>query len=267
MNVGFINNANYAGAGFSTVRPSANLTPNTVRNNPLAPDAKEEPGAGGIAVRYFGFDGDSVEISGNAIDLWRKLASENEAPMTQPDISIKVPDMFYLPSLFAGRAEFQNNPDINSAFRDRTMTGITPLNAAQPNSGLPNSKLPDANTGSFEINPLKPPGECKTCESRRYVDKSDDSSVSFQTPTKINPNMAAAAVASHESEHVRNEQSKAQRDGRQIINQSVTLLYDICPECGRSYVAGGVTRTTSINGPESDESDGFGDSDDTDSLL
>ena len=36
--------------------------------------------------------------------------------------------------------------------------------------------------------------ECQTCKERRYVDGSDDSGVSFQTPTKIPKASAMAAV-------------------------------------------------------------------------
>jgi len=97
---------------------------------------------------------------------------------------------------------------------------------------------------------------CHTCENRRYVDQSDDASVSFQTPTKISPGMAAAAVASHEQEHVRNEQAKAHRDDREIVSQTVTLTYDTCPECGKQYVSGGTTKTTSISKPESEDTSG-----------
>ena len=103
---------------------------------------------------------------------------------------------------------------------------------------------------------LKAQGVCHTCENRRYVDQSDDASVSFQTPTKISPNMAAAAVASHEQEHVRNEQARAHREDRDIVHQSVTLTYDTCPECGKQFVSGGVTRTTSIS--RGDDEEGFG---------
>ena len=102
---------------------------------------------------------------------------------------------------------------------------------------------------------LEPAGACYTCQNRRYVDKSDDASVSFQTPTSINPGMAAAAVASHEQEHVRNEQARAHREDRQIVSQSVSLTYDTCPECGRHYVSGGTTRTTSVG--KSDPGDSF----------
>jgi len=98
---------------------------------------------------------------------------------------------------------------------------------------------------------------CQTCEDRKYVDNSDDPSVSFQTPTNISPNMAAAAVMSHEQEHVRNEQAKAHRDNREIVNQSVTLQYDTCPECGKQYVSGGTTRTTSRSRSENNDEEEF----------
>ena len=94
---------------------------------------------------------------------------------------------------------------------------------------------------------------CHTCENRRYVDGSDDASVSFQTPTKISPSMAAMAVASHEQEHVRNEQAKAHRDDREVVSQIVTMTYDTCPECGKQYVSGGTTKTTTRGKPESDD--------------
>jgi|GEM_PF-1619138 len=85
--------------------------------------------------------------------------------------------------------------------------------------------------------------ECKTCSSRKYKDQSDDPSVSFQTPTHIDPSQSAGAVMSHEMEHVRNEDAKAKNEGREVVQSSVTLHYAICPECGRAYIAGGETRT------------------------
>ena len=109
-----------------------------------------------------------------------------------------------------------------------------------------------AEISSEFLEAMKSQGVCHTCENRKYVDRSDDASVSFQTPTNISPNMAAAAVAAHENEHVRNEQSKAHRDGREIVNQTVTLTYDCCPECGKHYVSGGMTKTTSVSKSESD---------------
>ena len=84
---------------------------------------------------------------------------------------------------------------------------------------------------------------CQTCKSRRYVDVSNDASVSYQTPTHIAPQQAAGSVRAHEQEHVNNEQMKAQRDGRRVVSQSVRLTSSICPECGKPYISGGVTRT------------------------
>ena len=87
-------------------------------------------------------------------------------------------------------------------------------------------------------------GECQTCRERKYQDGSDDPGVSFQTPTNIAPELAASAVRGHEQEHVTREQAKAQREGREVISQSVTYHTAICPECGRVYVSGDTTRTS-----------------------
>ena len=86
-------------------------------------------------------------------------------------------------------------------------------------------------------------GECQTCEERKYQDGSDDMGVSFQTPTNIKPEQAASAVRGHEMEHVYRERAKAGREGRKVVSQSVTMHTEICPECGKSYVSGGTTRT------------------------
>lgn len=85
--------------------------------------------------------------------------------------------------------------------------------------------------------------ECQTCANRRYQDGSDDSGVSFQTPTKIDKDAAASAVRSHEMEHVTRNQAKAKRENREVVSQTVTMHTAICPECGDSYVSGGTTHT------------------------
>ena len=89
--------------------------------------------------------------------------------------------------------------------------------------------------------------ECQTCENRRYQDGSDDSGVSYQTPTRIDPKTAASAVRSHEQEHVVRNQAKAEVEGKEIVSQSVTLHTGICEECGRVYISGGTTRTVTRN--------------------
>ena len=111
--------------------------------------------------------------------------------------------------------------------------------------GINNTDLSVSNTAAANnINNIK---ECQTCSSRRYVDQSNDSSVSFQTPTQISPESAYAAVASHEREHIFNEQARADNEGNEVISQSVALYTDICPECGRVYVSGGEAHTVTAS--------------------
>lgn len=95
-----------------------------------------------------------------------------------------------------------------------------------------------------KMNPAEEPddGRCETCENRKYQDGSNDPGVSFKTASKITGN-AEAAVRGHEYEHVNRNQAKAAREGKEIVYQTVTLRRAICPECGKSYVAGGETVT------------------------
>lgn len=86
-------------------------------------------------------------------------------------------------------------------------------------------------------------GECQTCKNRKYQDGSDDPGVSFKNATKISPEAAASAVRGHEMEHVYRNRAKAAREDREVVSQSVVIKTAICPECGKSYVAGGETKT------------------------
>ena len=72
-------------------------------------------------------------------------------------------------------------------------------------------------------------GKCQTCEQRKYKDGSNDPGVSFKTATRV---------------------AKAKREDRRVVSQSVALKTSICPECGKVYVSGGVTRTTTASNPE-----------------
>lgn len=92
--------------------------------------------------------------------------------------------------------------------------------------------------------------ECQTCKNRKYVDGSDEM-VSYKAPTKISANSAAGKVAAHEQEHVANAYSKAATKGGKVLQASVCMKMAVCPECGRSYVAGGTT-TTRIAYPKDD---------------
>lgn len=100
-------------------------------------------------------------------------------------------------------------------------------------------------TDLVQLKALKRAGlvECETCKNRTYQDGSNENDVSFKTPGHINPKASRAVVMAHEQEHVDNAYEKAGEDGK-VIQANVTLKSAICPECGCSYVAGGVTNTT-----------------------
>ena len=93
---------------------------------------------------------------------------------------------------------------------------------------------------------------CHTCANRRYQDVSGDPGVSFKAPTKLTPDMAAGAVMSHEREHYTREASKAEQEGREVLSNEIRLFTSICPECGKTYVSGGETRTVTRKRAESD---------------
>ena len=86
------------------------------------------------------------------------------------------------------------------------------------------------------------PAECETCKNRKYQDGSDEM-VSFKSPSHIDPNQAGAAVRAHENEHVSNAYKEAAKKGGQVLQAAVSIQTSICPECGRSYVSGGETKT------------------------
>lgn len=99
---------------------------------------------------------------------------------------------------------------------------------------------------SQEIQRLKRTGqiECQTCKERKYQDGSNDPGVSFKAPGHISPESAGAVVMAHEQEHVAHEQANASKEGGKVVSQSVRLFTAVCPECGKVYVSGGETRTT-----------------------
>lgn len=90
--------------------------------------------------------------------------------------------------------------------------------------------------------PNAPGGECETCKNRKYQDGSDEM-VSFKTAQHISPESAAARVRAHEQEHVSNAYTSAAQKNGKVLRASVAIHTAICPECGRSYVSGGTTRT------------------------
>lgn len=86
------------------------------------------------------------------------------------------------------------------------------------------------------------PEECETCKNRKYQDGSDEM-VSFKSAAHISPGASGAVVRAHEQEHVSNAYKKAAQNNGKVIAANVTLKTEVCPECGRSYVAGGTTST------------------------
>lgn len=86
------------------------------------------------------------------------------------------------------------------------------------------------------------PAECETCDNRKYQDGSDEM-VSFKAASHIAPAASASAVMAHEQEHVANAYKKAAKNNGKVLQASVRIKTAVCPECGRGYVAGGVTTT------------------------
>ncbi len=120
--------------------------------------------------------------------------------------------------------------------------GYTPIGntgAVQPDSGI------TKNPGASDVKSAgraSSPADCQTCQERKYQDGSDEM-VSFKSAAHISPNAAASAVRGHEQEHVANAYKKAEQGDGKVLQASVRLKTAVCPECGRSYVAGGETTT------------------------
>lgn len=108
------------------------------------------------------------------------------------------------------------------------------------------SSQADSAQSDSQIRGMKQAGkiDCQTCKERKYQDGSDDPGVSFKAAGHISPESSAAVVQAHEQEHVGHEQANARKEGRQVVAQSVRLYSGVCPECGKTYVSGGETRTT-----------------------
>lgn len=94
-----------------------------------------------------------------------------------------------------------------------------------------------------KVDKTDPSYECQTCENRKYQDGSNEHDVSFKSAAKVAPEAAASAVRSHEQMHVKNAYQKAEQDNGKVISANVTIHTSICPECGKTYVSGGTTKT------------------------
>ena len=109
----------------------------------------------------------------------------------------------------------------------------------------PEETKPVLNPGESDVKApgrTSAPSECETCKNRKYQDGSDEM-VSFKSAAHISPEASGARVRGHEQEHVSNAYKKAAQGNGKVLRASVAIKTAICPECGRSYVAGGTTPT------------------------
>ena len=123
--------------------------------------------------------------------------------------------------------------------------GMGMYNSVGAASAAENTPKAILNPGeSTKANPGKKvsPAECETCKNRKYQDGSDEM-VSFKTAQHISPQSAPARVRGHEAEHVSNAYKDAAMNNGKVLQASVSLKTAVCPECGRTYVAGGETCT------------------------
>ena len=133
--------------------------------------------------------------------------------------------------------EYKTNPPYNGM----EIPGVEDASAAEEEFNLPGDGKPAEGIEDEK---------CETCENRTYVDGSNENDVSFKSPGHIAPESAASRVMAHEYEHVRNAYQEDKEEGKELVSVSVSLKTAICPECGKTYVAGGETRTTMRNGVE-----------------
>lgn len=153
-----------------------------------------------------------------------------------------------------GSIGFDNYNSYISGFENTAgaAAGVTGVNGSEE------IKKPTLNPGESDVKAAgrtSAPSECETCKNRKYQDGSDEQ-VSFKSAAHIDPAASAATVRGHEQEHVSNAYKKASQNNGKVIQASVALQTAICPECGRSYVAGGTT-TTQIKYNNEDESNQY----------
>ena len=133
----------------------------------------------------------------------------------------------------------------NLGYQSTYPTTLSPYGKSANAEALPGMKpIGEENSKFKSPYGIKDPNEeCETCKNRKYQDGSDESNVSFKAATHVSPSAAGAAVRAHENQHVSNAYKKAAQDNGKVLNASVSIHTSICPECGRSYVSGGTTRT------------------------
>lgn len=137
---------------------------------------------------------------------------------------------YYLPSYGSGLQQSADSAARSVGFPGNGRTADDPR--------LPGMEEEDKKSGIQK----DPSEECQTCKKRKYQDGSDEM-VSFKSPQHVSPESAGSAVRAHEQEHVSNAYKKAAMNNGKVISASVSIHTAVCPECGRTYVAGGTTHT------------------------
>ncbi len=137
-------------------------------------------------------------------------------------------------------------------YQSNYQTQNDPINILNTDPNV-DRNIKNENVSGVKNKKLNEVQECETCKNRRYQDVSDDPGVSFKSPTKVNPATAASAVMSHEREHYSRENSKASQEGKDVVSSSIRLFTAVCPECGKTYVSGGETRTVTMTKEDKDK--------------
>ncbi len=199
---------------------------------------------GGIsgAVQYYGYYGYSGPVKGNAVQGGAQTqevqkAQEQKVIMMKRGADPETPVEPVEPAPVVRTGTSNTIPFLRQ--------GADPVEmAVRMRIQYPGEEESVEGSGAEAVQNAYEEGECETCKQRKYQDGSDDPGVSYQTPTHIAPEQAASAVRGHEMEHVVREGAKAEREDRKVVSQSVMIHTDICPECGKVYISGGTTRTT-----------------------
>ncbi len=92
--------------------------------------------------------------------------------------------------------------------------------------------------------------ECQTCRERKY--RCGDGS-----PESVSASTSSAQVMSHEKRHLVEQKASADRKEMEVVNTSIRIEYNKCPECGRMYASDGEATTTMRTKPDQ-QAEGLG---------
>lgn len=142
-------------------------------------------------------------------------------------------------------AAIGQNGSLTGLYPSYHINPVQPVAKADPVSGITKKDR------QLRVEKTKP-SECQTCKNRTYVDGSHESNVSFKSPGHISPAASYSTVSAHENMHVANAKAEGAKEDTRLVSATVSLHYARCPECGRTYVDGGTTRTVmqyNLNSP------------------